>query len=51
MEKIGVPEFVADARQGHRRPQGMTYGLYSQLHQMRLQDREWAEKIGKALAG
>jgi integrase len=43
MAQLGVPEQIADARQGHSNAVGLTYRLYAQ--RAGLQDREWAERI------
>ena len=49
MAQLGVPEQVADARQGHANATGLTYRLYAQ--RAGLQDKEWVEKIAKILQG
>lgn len=47
MADIGVPEKIADMRQGHSHSSGLTYRLYAQ--RSGLQDKPWIEKIAKAL--
>ena len=49
MADIGVPEQIADLRQGHSTARGLTYKLYSQKRG--LADRPWVEKIAEVLLG